>query len=371
MDRDFHAFVIMPFDSEFNSIYEQLIKPSLEEAGYEVTRADSIIDQQNILRDIVSGIATADLVVADLTTLNANVFYELGLCHGLRIPTVLLSQSMDEVPFDLRSYRVQIYETRFDQIHKLKQSLKEIAEKHKTGGVTFGSPIIDFYPKHIETKAMVVPRVDEEEEPDTPEEEDEKGGADYAADIEEAFEKMSSFVAEVNETNTEYISKIAGYAAQLQSLKENPQPGAASRKRGILTQAASDINKWAKRLEHSIPNFEASVETLDESFAGLINFIEDPSTEEDKAAIANTREIFSSFIPQTQTGTGSFRELQTTVTGLRGLSKDVNRASRRFSQVLGNIILNLEKVEAFAVRAVALIDDRFGSDYTDSDETAV
>src|SRR3712207_7145003 len=50
------------------------------------------------------------------STLNPNVFYELGLCHGLRVPTVLLAQSMGEVPFDLRSYRVQIYETRFDRI---------------------------------------------------------------------------------------------------------------------------------------------------------------------------------------------------------------------------------------------------------------
>jgi hypothetical protein len=108
MNKDLRAFVIMPFDPEFNSIYEQLIKPSLEDAGYEVARADNIIDQQNIIRDIVVGIARADLIIADLTTTNANVFYELGLCHGLRIPTIMLAQSMDEVPFDLRSYRVLV-----------------------------------------------------------------------------------------------------------------------------------------------------------------------------------------------------------------------------------------------------------------------
>ena len=66
------AFVIMPFDAEFTPIYEQLIKPALEEVGYEVLRADSFFNQQNILRDIIRGMFNADLVVAELTTLNAN-----------------------------------------------------------------------------------------------------------------------------------------------------------------------------------------------------------------------------------------------------------------------------------------------------------
>lgn len=115
------AFVIMPFPSEFTAIYEQLVKLALEEVGYDVTRADSFLDQQNILRDIVRGIGTADLIVADLTTLNPNVLYELGLCHGLRIPTILLAQSMDEVPFDLRGYRIQIYSTHFDEVTETKK----------------------------------------------------------------------------------------------------------------------------------------------------------------------------------------------------------------------------------------------------------
>lgn len=373
MDKIFRAFVIMPFDSEFNSIYEQLIKLSLEEAGYEVARADSITDQQNILRDIVGGIATADLIVADLTTLNANVFYELGLCHGLKIPTVLLAQSIDEVPFDLRSYRVQVYETRFDRIHRLKQSLKEIAEKHKRGEVTFGSPIIDFYPQSIGTKVTAASDEDEEREQDTPEEDDEleddeKGGADYAADIEEAFEVMTDIAIEIGEINDEHTARIESFTTQLQKLKDNPPPGAASKRRGILTQVATDMNQWSKKLEHNIPDFEKCVETLDNSFAGFINFVEKPSTEDDKLAISNARQTFSDFIPQTHSGVESFRALQKVVDGLRGLSKDVNRASRRFSQVIGDVIQNMERVEAFAVRAVALIDDRFGDGDIDLDK---
>jgi nucleoside 2-deoxyribosyltransferase len=103
------VFVLMPFDQEFAAIYEQLIKPSLEDVGYEVARADTLLTQQNILRDVIAGIAGASLVVADLTTLNPNVMYELGIAHGLQIPTVLIAQSIEDLPFDLRSYRVIQY----------------------------------------------------------------------------------------------------------------------------------------------------------------------------------------------------------------------------------------------------------------------
>jgi len=108
----FRAFVLMPFGEAFDPVYSGLLEPALAAAGYEVTRADSVIDQQNVLRDIVTGIERADLVVADLTGLNPNVFYELGIAHGLGIATILITQALDEVPFELRAYRVKAYSTR-------------------------------------------------------------------------------------------------------------------------------------------------------------------------------------------------------------------------------------------------------------------
>jgi hypothetical protein len=53
------AFVLMPFEPEFDDIYENLIKPALEDTGYDVQRADSTFDQQNILRNIVHNIDRA------------------------------------------------------------------------------------------------------------------------------------------------------------------------------------------------------------------------------------------------------------------------------------------------------------------------
>jgi len=144
MEKTLTAFVLMPFEAEFNEIYESLIKQSLVEVGYQVMRADSLLDQRSILREIILGITKADLIVADLTTNNPNVFYELGLCHALRRPTILLAQSINDVPFDLRSYKIHIYDTHFSKIKKLEAFLKEIGKKHRNKEIFFGNPVTDF-----------------------------------------------------------------------------------------------------------------------------------------------------------------------------------------------------------------------------------
>ncbi len=137
----------MPFDLEFDKIFNDLIKPPLEKAGYDVNRADSILNQQSILKDIVRGIAEADLVVAYLTSLNLNVFYELGISHGLEKHTVLLTQAMEEVPFDLKPYRIIRYSVHYAEVPKLSEALMKVAENAKSGGVKFENPVTDFLPK--------------------------------------------------------------------------------------------------------------------------------------------------------------------------------------------------------------------------------
>src|ERR1051326_4601359 len=96
------AFVIMPFAEEFDGVFSQLIQSALSK--FDVARADRELDQRNILETIVRGIAEADLIVADITTLNANVMYELGVAHALGRSVVMIAQDISELPFDIRSY---------------------------------------------------------------------------------------------------------------------------------------------------------------------------------------------------------------------------------------------------------------------------
>ena len=122
------AFVLIPFDQEFDPVYEDFIKPVLQEAGLVVSRADNIESQQNILKDVMGGIGHGDLIIADLTYSNPNVYYELGVAHASKKPTIHLTQSLEDVPFDLRSYRLIEYDTHFSKIGEARTKLGNYAE---------------------------------------------------------------------------------------------------------------------------------------------------------------------------------------------------------------------------------------------------
>lgn len=361
------AFVIMPFDPEFTPIYEDLIKPALEDAGYEVTRADSFLDQQNILKDIVHGLARADLIVADLTTVNANVFYELGLCHGLKIPTVLMAQSMDEVPFDLRSYRIQLYDTRFDKVHKLKRDLKDIGDRHRNNDITFGSPIIDFFPsgKLLTEKAELKNAANNEGASVEPAEaeqievafepSEEKGVLDYSADIERAFEVLAEIMDVIRVENEKISSKAITHTNHFNQLNANPTPGSAAQKQKVGLLMASDMNLCSKRFEEQLPRFENAVRGLEDDFNGLMALAMRGQID-DRETVLNSRQQLAQFLQNADLAISSFSNLRDAVAGLTGISKDVNRASRRLADALTGIVQNMERIKAFAVRAIALVD---------------
>jgi tetratricopeptide (TPR) repeat protein len=110
-----HAFVAMPFgrkkgpdgtDIDFNAIYEHLLKPAIEAAGLEVFRADEEHAAGDIKTDMFQELLIADLVVADLTLDNPNVWYELGVRHALRSRgTVLVQGPRSTQPFDIYTDR--------------------------------------------------------------------------------------------------------------------------------------------------------------------------------------------------------------------------------------------------------------------------
>ncbi len=110
-----HAFVAMPFGKkngpdgkpiDFNRIYADYIRPGLEAAGLAVFRADEEQAAGDIRSDMFQELLIADLVLADLTIDNPNVWYELGVRHALRARGVVLVQGPREgTPFDIYTDR--------------------------------------------------------------------------------------------------------------------------------------------------------------------------------------------------------------------------------------------------------------------------
>ena len=113
------CFVIMPFGDkkdaggnviDFNAVYRDVIQKAVEELEIRCVRCDEIEEAGSIDRDMFQHIYESDVAVVDITTLNPNVFYELGVRHALAdCITVLLRREGTSIPFNIRGLRVISY----------------------------------------------------------------------------------------------------------------------------------------------------------------------------------------------------------------------------------------------------------------------
>jgi len=104
------VFVLMPFAKEFNNTYQLGIKSACEGAGAYCERVDEQFYDGDIIQRVYNQIAKADIIVADMTGRNPNVFYETGYAHALNKRVVLLTQNVKDIPFDLQHYSHVVYD---------------------------------------------------------------------------------------------------------------------------------------------------------------------------------------------------------------------------------------------------------------------
>lgn len=128
------CFVLMPFNPSLEPIYEDHIRNVIEQkCGMKCLRADEITSNREIIEDIWESICKAIIIIADLTNRNPNVFYEVGICHTVGKDVILITQSLDDVPFDLGHIRVIHYQctpTGYKEFEgKLHETVKAILRK--------------------------------------------------------------------------------------------------------------------------------------------------------------------------------------------------------------------------------------------------
>jgi hypothetical protein len=128
--EDKKCFVLMPFNNEchLQEIYQDTVKPVIEKLGIMCQRADDIYETKPIIESIWEQINKSKFIVADLTNKNANVFYELGIAHTIGKDVILLSQNIDDVPFDLRHLKIILYETTPRGVENLQKQLSSMVQ---------------------------------------------------------------------------------------------------------------------------------------------------------------------------------------------------------------------------------------------------
>jgi hypothetical protein len=114
-------------------IYSQWLKPTVESIKIDnlpneniiCHRADKEVRPGEIITHIIENLITADIVIADLSGKNSNVFYELGVRHSVNNNTILIADSLDDIPFDLRGLRTIIYQYEPERMLSLRNSLEQ------------------------------------------------------------------------------------------------------------------------------------------------------------------------------------------------------------------------------------------------------
>lgn len=122
------AFMVMQFSPPFDGLFEDAIMPVAKTAGIHVEKADDTYGPGFVISDIMRRIDESDIVIADITPNNPNVFYEVGYAHAIKKPVILLAEKGKALPFDVSSYRTLFYENTISGKSRFQEGLRRHIE---------------------------------------------------------------------------------------------------------------------------------------------------------------------------------------------------------------------------------------------------
>ena len=337
------AFILMPFGDEFESVYEDLIFPALSEAGFITTRADQFNTQQSVMQDIIQSIGRSALIIADLTGGNPNVYYELGIAHGLRRQVILMTQKIESLPFDLRSYRVIEYSLHLRDARRASARLRELAAGVRDGTALFGNPVSDFLdPELFSSRA---PQRDEDGAM--------LGIVDYQERFQNCTDAITSIISNISDRTESYAGALTSGTAALEELGARPGRPTPRQIRAALvdvteetTQYSADMSSYNLAYEKLLPDFESSLE-------GLIHN-ETLDSEERRVEFRDALNTIHETIDSLQDGIDGISAMKGVTESLPKMEQNFNRANSKLIKELHRFILNIEGTQAVARRAVAL-----------------
>ena len=132
------AFVIMPFSKRWSrKVEEKLIKPAIDGADLKYVRGDTSPRADELTKNVWNELLRAGVIIADISALNANVFYELGLAHALGKEVFILKQKDASVPADFRGAHYYSYDLNDLEagMKKLRNGLKTFVKNNAFAGV--------------------------------------------------------------------------------------------------------------------------------------------------------------------------------------------------------------------------------------------
>jgi len=141
-------FIIAPIGSDESStrirldkLQKYIVEPSCEKFGYVCERADQLPRAGTITTHIIECLMEYELVIADLSDLNPNVFYELAIRHAVNKPVILIAEKGTKIPFDISHERVIYYSTDVEDSYKAQVMLHKFIENVESNKYENESPL--------------------------------------------------------------------------------------------------------------------------------------------------------------------------------------------------------------------------------------
>jgi hypothetical protein len=104
-----YVFVAMPFAPEFENVYDFGLRLPIEQNGLLPVRTDKEIFFGSIMEEIKKRISDSTFIIADVSTLNPNVMFELGFAHGCQKSTIIICRTDQKLPFDVAGINILFY----------------------------------------------------------------------------------------------------------------------------------------------------------------------------------------------------------------------------------------------------------------------
>ena len=326
------VFVIMPFADDFFESYE-MIKEHFSD-DFEFSHAGEEDNQQNILADIIPPIYAADIVLADLTGLNPNVMYELGIAHSFNKKTIMITRDdLGSLPFDLKQYRAKDYSTHFKKFYDLIAYLEKNLQGARDGSVIFNNPVGDFMdrskiaPEELFRKEII--RVDIPE--------GEMGFLDFLAEIEEDTENMTKDIQNMSSEMQIMSGGINECTAEIKRVNKTGGSGTASFVRKQSRKAAEYIETFSKQLKAHNVTISSYWTKIEKNILGLIeNNIS--ARQENKESLVKYMKALLKIKDSIILSNESVQNLKETSLKNLGIERSMNQAIRFLDQDLSAYI---------------------------------
>jgi len=315
----------MPFNDISFEVYE-LLRAEFSEQ-FEFSNAGQEGNQQNILSDIILPIYCADIILADLSELNPNVLYELGIAHSFNKKTIIITKDdLAQLPFDLKQYRTKKYDMSYKAFQELVNYLRRILNGAVNNEVVFSNPVKDFLDKQRISLASIIR--DDTLQLDTID--SEEGFLDHLFEVDDASKKLLEATALISSDLEDMAERMKASTQKIQQVNTQGGNGNVSFVRKETKKVADSIRDYSHKLEAYNAEYLDGWNRIEKGSLGLLES-KFSSSDENRQKLRSFLRALISFQKVVCTLIGQTKSMKEANTMNLGLERSLNQAIKLFN----------------------------------------